>query len=218
MATMAMSLRVVVPPHPLIGHWLTVLRDASTPPPLYAAATKELGRWLTYEALRDWLPHRSVPVDTDLASTEGQVMDATVPILALPLCPDGLGLWDGAKTVLPAARVVHVHRGDELAGCRVEPRSGVLLFTAEVGTANPLLTLLTALQEQGVNGPRLRVITALCASAGLQRLGEAFPDLTMYTACIDPELTATGRISPGIGAVAERLFGAVPLDLSVPAA
>ena len=61
---MAMSLRVVVPPHPLIGHWLTMLRHRETPPALYATAMQELGRWLTYEALRDWLPHRREPIPT----------------------------------------------------------------------------------------------------------------------------------------------------------
>jgi hypothetical protein len=56
MATMAMTLRVVVPPHPLIGHWLSVLRDRHTPPaPLCHRHRNELGRWLTYEALRQWL-------------------------------------------------------------------------------------------------------------------------------------------------------------------
>ena len=40
---MAMSLRVVVPPHPLIGHWLTMLRHRDTPPALYATALQELG-------------------------------------------------------------------------------------------------------------------------------------------------------------------------------
>ena len=48
---MAMSLRVVVPPHPLIGHWLAMLRHRETPSALYATAMQELGRWLTYEAL-----------------------------------------------------------------------------------------------------------------------------------------------------------------------
>ena len=60
MPTMAMTLRVGVPPHPLIGHWLSVVRDRQTPPAIYASATAELGRWLTYEALRDWLPQRRV--------------------------------------------------------------------------------------------------------------------------------------------------------------
>ena len=92
MAGMAMSLRVVVPPHPLIAHWLTVLRDTGTPSPLFATAVLELGRWLSYEALRDWLPQRQVVVHTPLATSEGQVVDATAPLLAIPLLPAGLGL------------------------------------------------------------------------------------------------------------------------------
>ena len=44
---MSKALRVVVPPHPLIGHWLTLLRDRDTPSALFATAMAELGRWLT---------------------------------------------------------------------------------------------------------------------------------------------------------------------------
>lgn len=51
-------------PHPLIAHWLTVLRHAGTPPALYATGMEELGRWLSYEAVRDWLPHRRESVST----------------------------------------------------------------------------------------------------------------------------------------------------------
>ena len=47
---MAKTLRVVVPPHPLIAHWLTVLRHAGTPAALFATGMEELGRWLSYEA------------------------------------------------------------------------------------------------------------------------------------------------------------------------
>ena len=76
---MAKTLRVVVPPHPLIAHWLTVLRHQGTPAPLCRTAMEELGRWLTYEALRDWLPHRRDTVQTPLASTEGTVIEAGFP-------------------------------------------------------------------------------------------------------------------------------------------
>ena len=214
MATMAMTLRVVVPPHPLIGHWLSVLRDRRTPAPLYGTATAELGRWLTYEALRDWLPHRPISVETDRACCEGQVVDVSVPILAIPLCPEGLGLWDGANAVLPAARVQHLHCGQPLPLASIDSRSGVLVFAAEVGIDGELDALLAALRERGVSGPRLRVITALAASPGLKRLGETFADLTLYTACIDPELSADGCISPGIGQVSERLFGACLADMA----
>jgi uracil phosphoribosyltransferase len=216
MATMAMSLRVVVPPHPLIGHWLTVLRDQHTPQPLYATAMTELGRWLTYEAMRDWLPHRRVPLHTDLASTEGEVVDAGVALLALPILPAGLGLWNGAQSVLPAAGVAHllVRRDGSIEGLpeHIDERVGVLVFSGEVASGERLERLLTALASRGVQGRRLRLITALTASPGLKRLGEANPDLTLYTACIDAELNGEGRIVPGIGAVPARLFGTRQLD------
>jgi uracil phosphoribosyltransferase len=216
---MSMSLRVVVPPHPLIGHWLTVLRDAQTPPALYATAMAELGRWLTYEALRDWLPHRTVPVQTPLAATEGTVVDGTVPVLAVPLLRGGLGLWQGAQSVLPTATVAHVAL--EPAGpddllwsldClpqTIGGRVGVLLYAAEVGSGRELAAVLERLRERGVEGPRVRVITALSARPGLSLLADRFPELQLHCACIDADLDPQGRISPGIGDVVQRLFGSL---------
>ena len=113
---MPSSFRVVVPPHPLVAHWLTVLRDKQTPSPLFATAMKELGRWLTYEASRDWLPQRNITVETPLASCEGQVMDPTTPVLAILILRAGLGLWAGGQDVLPHARVAH------MAWCVMRPR------------------------------------------------------------------------------------------------
>jgi uracil phosphoribosyltransferase len=212
MATMAMTLRVVVPPHPLIGHWLSVLRDRQTPAPVYVTATNELGRWLTYEALRQWLPHRSVEVETDHGSTSGQVVDGTVPILACVLGTSALGLWDGARPVLPNTRVLHLDEKEPQLPQQLDSRSGVLIFSAEVASGASLERLLQALAERGLSGERVRVITTLVANPGLQRLAERFPDLTLHTACIDAEVDASGQIRPGIGRVRERLFAGPALD------
>ena len=221
MSTMAMALRVVVPPHPLIAHWLGVLRDRHTPNALYATATAELGRWLTYEALRDWLPHRRFPLETPLAPCEAQLVDATVPLLALPLLTAGLGLWQGAQTVLPSARVCHLwQRGGTIEGLEgaLDPRCGVLVFTAELADGAPLLDLLDGMAELGVTGDRLRVITALASGPGLHAVGERYGQLTVYAAGIDPDLSETGAITPGIGAVQERLFGGTVLETGAAAA
>lgn len=218
MATMGMTLRVVVPPHPLIGHWLSVLRSRHTPAAVYATATAELGRWLTYEAVRDWLPQRNTPIEGCLGATEGRVVDGEVPILALPVLTAGLGLWDGARAVLPAARVRHVDRLGTLLPAEIESRCGVLVFAPEVASGHSLLELLQQLRQRGVEGERLRVITALVASPGLKAIGEQFPSLTLYAGCIDPDLTGEGAIDPGIGAVAERLFGIPGNGAVVPAA
>ena len=165
MAGMSMSLRVVVPPHPLIEHWLTLLRDRQTPSPLFATAMGELGRWLTYEALRDWLPQRSVEVETPLERSEGRVIDPEVPLLAVPVLRGGLGLWDGARTVLPAARVAHVGLQAEGPG---EPahwylddlpeaigeRVGLLVFLPVLASGATAIAVLERLKALGVEGPR----------------------------------------------------------------
>lgn len=214
---MGMTLRVVVPPHPLIGHWLSVLRDGTTPPALYASAMGELGRWLTYEALRDWLPHRRLAITTPDGTAEGDVVDPAVPLLVVPMLRAGLGLWQGAQSVLPAARVAHV--GVNCASPEAAPDwyldalpapigegVGVLVFAPQVGSGATLAAVLERLQALGVGGKRLRVITALTASPGLKLLGERFPELTIYTACIDAEVNDAGRVVPGIGQPEVRLF------------
>jgi len=203
---MSNTLRVVVPPHPLIGHWLTLLRDRETPSALYTTAMMELGRWLTYEALRDWIPYQRVVVQTPLASTEGTVVDSSVPMLAVPLLRGGLALWDGARPVVPSAAVAHLGLGASLPD-QIPERAGVLVFAPQVASGTALLQVLEQLEARGVSGMRLRVITALTASPGLKQIGERYADLTLYTGCIDAELDAQGRILPGIGDVEERLYG-----------
>ena len=197
---MAMSLRVVVPPHPLIGHWLTMLRHRDTPPALYATGLQELGRWLTYEALRDWLPHRKERVPTIASETEGTVVEASVPLLAVPSLPCGLELWQGARSVLPDAALC-------LNGipAEIEANAGVILFVDQVTDGKVVLRQLQQLKEQGIDGRRVRLITALCASPGLKLLGEEIPDLTLHTACIDETLNEDGQVEPGIGDPLRRL-------------
>ncbi|WP_216902957.1 uracil phosphoribosyltransferase [Synechococcus sp. CCY 9618] len=215
---MSMSLRVVVPPHPLIGHWLTLLRDRSTPSPLFATAMAELGRWLTYEALRDWLPHRQVTVETPLGTCDGQVVDPEVPLLVIPVLRGGLGLWQGAQSVLPSARVAHVGLEADSPGhqphwflddlpAAIDPRCGVLVVLPALASGAILLALLERLQGLGVTGQRLRVITTLAAAPGLKVVGERHGDLTLYCSGIDAEIDGLNRIVPGFGDVSERLYG-----------
>jgi uracil phosphoribosyltransferase len=209
---MAMSLRVVVPPHPLIAHWLCVLRDPATPSPLVATAMAELGRWLTYEALRDWLPQRALQLETPNGPCEGQVVDASAPLLAVPCLPAGLGLWEGARGVLPAAALAPLSvSATELDSRwlpeRIGERVGVLVFIGQIASGRSLLRALELLRQLGVEGRRLRVVTTVAAAPGLQRLGETVPDLTLYCACIEAQLDGRGLPLPGIGDVEQRFTG-----------
>ncbi len=161
---------------------------------------EELGRWLSYEAMRDWLPHRKDLVKTPLSSTEGTVVETAVPLLAVPMVPGGLHLWEGARQVLPSAELC-------LGGLpgTIEAQAGVVMFLDQIRHGDELIDLLQRLDQLGVEAPRLRVITALSASPGLKRIGESYPEITIHTACIDADLDEQERILPGIGDPLQRL-------------
>tara|TARA_Y100001968_G_scaffold278767_1_gene274282 strand:- start:8288 stop:8899 length:612 start_codon:yes stop_codon:yes gene_type:complete len=195
-----MTLKIIVPPHPFIGHWLTMLRDASTPKALYSTGLEQLGKWLTYEALREWLPYRSQEVETDLGKTEGTIIETRVPLLVIPNLPGGLALWQGAKELLPNATLC-------LGGIPndIEINSGLIIYMDEITTGDLLLKELIQLKEQEIDSKRIRIISALVSNPGLKKIGESFSDLTIYSACIDPEITKEGNIYPGIGKPALRI-------------
>ncbi len=197
---MTMTLRVVVPPHPLIAHWLTMLRNATTPAPLYATGLEELGRWLSYEAIRDWLPHRDEEVKTPETNTKGTVIEYSVPLLAIPIKQGGFELWQGARKVLPNPFLCIDGVPDS-----IEANAGVVIFISQIASAKKLLETLKLLKAQNVESRRIRVITAIASSPGLKNLGESIPDLTIYTACIDPELSQNETVIPGIGNPSLRL-------------
>ena len=125
---MAMTLHVVIPPHPLIGHWLSILRIDTTPPAIYATALEQLGKWLTYEALRDWIPNSKTKIQTERGIVEGVLIKTDIPILVIPNLPGGLQMWQGAREILPNAKLC-------LGGVPkiIEDHAGIIIYFSFVG-------------------------------------------------------------------------------------
>ena len=140
-----MSLKIIVPPHPLIAHWLTMLREKETPAPIYATGLAQLGKWLTYEAIREWLPYRKQDIETTQGTTEGTIIEARVPLLAIPNFPAGLELWQGAREVLPNASLC-------LGGIphTIEKNAGVIIYKDQITTGGSVLKDLYLLKENNV--------------------------------------------------------------------
>lgn len=77
---------VYVPPHPLVKHWLAVVRNSMSPTPVFRKSMAELGRILIYEAVRDWLPTVDMDVPTPMGIAEGTVVDPSKPVKACARC------------------------------------------------------------------------------------------------------------------------------------
>ena len=215
---MAPQLRVYVPPHPLIKHWLGVARDAATPPPLFKSAMIELGRWLTYEAIRDWLPTEELMVQTPLASCAATMVNPDVPLVVVPILRAGLALLEGAQTLLPLASVYHLGlvRNEQTLepSCYLNklphqfaPQTRVLITEPMLATGGTIMLTMAELAKRGVDPALTRIISVVAAPPALQKLGTNYPSLTIYTAIIDEDLNQQGYIVPGLGDAGDRAFG-----------
>lgn len=215
---MTLQLRVYVPPHPLIKHWLGVARDAATPSVLFKSAMTELGRWLTYEAVRDWLPTEETTVQTPLAPCPATLINPEVPVAVVPILRAGLALLEGAQAVLPLASVYHLGlMRDEktlLPICylnklpeRFVPQTRVLIPEPMLATGGSIMAAMAELQERGADPGLTRIISVVAARPALQKLSAAYPGLVIYTATIDEAVNSQGFIVPGLGDAGDRTFG-----------
>ncbi|GAX43840.1 uracil phosphoribosyltransferase [Tolypothrix sp. NIES-4075] len=215
---MTLQLRIYVPPHPLIKHWLAVARDAATPSVLFRSAMTELGRWLTYEAAREWLPTQETTVKSPLASCPATLIDPEMPIAVVPILRAGLGLLEGAQTLLPLASIYHLGlvRNEETLQpeCylnrlpeKFDPQTRVLITDPMLATGGSIMAAMAELTRRGVDPTLTRIVCVVAAPPALQKLSAAYPGLIIYTATIDETVNNQGYIVPGLGDAGDRIFG-----------
>ncbi len=215
---MTLQLRVYVPPHPLIKHWLGVARDAATPSALFRSAMSELGRWLTYEAIREWLPTIETTVETPLSPCPATFINPEVPIVVVPILRAGLALLDGAQAILPLASIYHLGlvRNEETleASCylnrlpdQINSETRVLITDPMLATGGTTIAAMEELTKRGVDPAFVRIVAVVAAPPALQKLSVAYPSLNIYTAAIDEGLNEKGFIVPGLGDAGDRTFG-----------
>jgi uracil phosphoribosyltransferase len=215
---MASQLRIYVPPHPLIKHWLAVARDQATPVVLFRAAMTELGRWLTYEAMRDWLPLLETTVQTPLSPCAAYLIDPETPLAVVPILRAGLALLDGAQTVLPLATTYHlgIMRDEQTLEphCYLNklpeqfaPQTRILISEPMLATGGSIMAAMTELTKRGADPGLMRIISVVAAPLALQKLSAAYPTLQIYTATLDEGLNHQGFIVPGLGDAGDRAFG-----------
>ena len=215
---MTLQLRVYVPPHPLIKHWLGVARDAGTPSALFRTAMTELGRWLTYEAVRDWLPTTDTTVQTPLAPCPATFINTEIPVVVVPILRAGLSLLDGAQSLLPLSSIYHLGIVRDEATLqpkcylnkfpeRFDPRTRVVITEPMLATGGTMTIAMDELTARGVDPANVRVVSVVAAHAALQKLSVTYPSLTIFTAAIDETLNEQGYIVPGLGDAGDRTFG-----------
>ncbi|XP_031254000.1 uracil phosphoribosyltransferase-like [Pistacia vera] len=209
---------VFVPPHPLIKHWVSVLRNEQTPSPIFRNAMAELGRLLIYEASRDWLPTVTGEIQSPMGVASVEFVDPREPVAVVPILRAGLALAEHATSILPATKTFHlgISRDEETLQPTIylnklpekfPEGSRVFVVDPMLATGGTIVASVNLLKERGVENKQIRVISAVAAPPALQKLSEKFPGLYVYTGIIDPTVNDKGFIVPGLGDAGDRSFG-----------
>jgi uracil phosphoribosyltransferase len=215
---MTLQLRVYVPEHPLIKHWLAVARDVNTPSILFRSAMAELGRWLAYEASRNWLPTIETTIQTPITQCSGTFVNPEVPLGIVPIMRAGLALLEQVQQVMPLAAVYHL--GLARNESSLEPscylnklpesfaeETRIVILEPMLATGGSIMMAMKEVTSRGVKPDFVRIISIVAAPPALRQLSENYPGLEVYTAMIDEGLNSKGYIVPGLGDAGDRAFG-----------
>ncbi len=208
-----MSDNLVVIDHPLVQHKLTLMREKNTPSATFRLLLREISLLLGYEVLRD-LPLTTKSIDTPLQEMDAPVLKGK-KLVFVSILRAGNGLLDGLLDLVPSARVGHIglYRDPETLQAieyylklpeDMESRICIVVDPM-LATSNSASAAITRLKQVGAQN--IRMVCLLAAPEGVKALGEAHPDVKVYTGALDSHLNDHGYIVPGLGDAGDRMFG-----------
>lgn len=198
--------------HPLIAEELTRLRDPACPSPEFRQRVRRIAS-LMVPAVTANLETAVVPCNTPLEITSG--VRVSRGIILVPILRAGLGFLDGFLDLIPQASVAHVGVARNEQTLLPEPyylkhppaleEHEIIILDPMLATGGSAIEAVRSLREAGAR--HLRFACLVAAPEGVSALQQAFPDLAIYTACLDRCLNDRGYILPGLGDAGDRLFG-----------
>ncbi|MGE5090728.1 MAG: uracil phosphoribosyltransferase [Bacillota bacterium] len=199
--------------HPLIQHKLTILRDRRTTTRDFKQLVNEIATLMAYEVTKD-LPTEPVTIDTPLETMEGRQVSGK-KLTLVPILRAGLGMVEGIAQLIPSARVGHIglyREHDTLKPVDYyfkipadEIERDFFILDPMLATGGSGVAAVSALKHAGAR--RIRFLCLVAAPEGVQRMLDAHPDVPIFAAALDRQLSPVGYILPGLGDAGDRLFG-----------
>ncbi|WNG85279.1 uracil phosphoribosyltransferase [Mycobacterium sp. ITM-2016-00317] len=199
--------------HPLVQHKITLMRQKDLSTNSFRRLAHEVSALMAYEVLRDLALHE-IEVHTPMETTTGNVVDGK-KLVFVSVLRAGTGLLEGLLEVAPSARVGHI-------GLYRDPKTlvaveyyfkmpgdlqerDVIVLDPLLATGNSAIAAVDRLREYRPKS--IKFVCLLTCPEGIAAMNQAHPEVPIYTAAVDRELDANGYILPGLGDVADRIFG-----------
>jgi len=199
--------------HPLIQHKISLMRDNNTGSKEFRELTAEVALLMTYEATRD-LPLREVEIKTPVALAKTNVITGR-KVALIPILRAGLGMVEGAVSLIPAAKVGHIgicrsqdSKSVEEYYCKLPfdiKERDVIVMDLMLASGNCASAAIAKIKETGAN--RIKFISVIACPEGVKKLQENHPDVEVYAGALDEGLNDDLYIVPGFGDGGDRIFG-----------
>ncbi|MEX0798079.1 MAG: uracil phosphoribosyltransferase [Bacteriovoracaceae bacterium] len=197
--------------HPVLQHKLAMLRDKNTHGIGFRGLMNELGKFLAYEASRDF-ETVDFAVETPITNAVGK-KPRQYPIV-VSIMRAGNGMLDGVLETLPHASAGHIgiYR-DKFIKNTVEyyfklpaqsKGKNVLLLDPMLATADTAIASVDRLKQYEVG--KITLLCVLASPEGLERLSHFHPDVEVVCLSVEEGLNEQGYLLPGLGDAGDRLY------------
>lgn len=197
--------------HPLVQHYLTILRDHRTQAAEFRRCCRGITGVIMVEAARS-LRLDSVDVSTPLEITQGARLSAGV--VFVPILRAGLGMLDPAMSVIPGSSVGYIGlERDEItaeASCYyakmpdLSSSSQVFVLDPMLATGGSAAQCVEQIKAHGAQ--RVCMVCIIAAPEGVALFKKEHPDVPVVAGKIDRQLNEKKYILPGLGDFGDRLF------------
>lgn len=202
----------------LITQWMSEIRDIEIQSDRmrFRRNMERVGEVIAYEISKT-LPFCTRKVITPLGEKECTVFDNNHPVLAtilragVPLHQGMLNYFDQADSAFVAAYRKHHKDGSfeiEQHYVTCPDLTGRVLMIADpmLATGASLLQAMEELVSYG-QPSKIIIVCAIASAVGIENILRQYPDLDIWTAAIDEEITGKGYIVPGLGDAGDLAFG-----------
>ncbi|TDL29613.1 PRTase-like protein, partial [Rickenella mellea] len=208
-----MSGKLTVVSHPLVNAQLSQLRQTTASSKQFRDGIRQISYFLGIESSRT-LDEISFEGTTPVGPFTGKAIKPRIGLT--PILRAGLGMTEAMLDLFPTAHVYHIGLFREKISLQpVEYYSKLptvptvdlcYLLDPLVATGGTACAALQMLVDWGLPVSNIKLLAVLGSETGLQRVRAEFPDIDIWVASVDPELTADGLIKPGLGDTGDRLF------------
>ena len=205
--------KVVVMDHPLIEQKIGIIRRKETGTKDFRQNISEIAMLIGYEATKD-LKLEEVEIETPICKTTVKQLKGK-KLALVPILRAGLGMVDGMRSLIPAAKVGHIglYRDPETVKpieyyCKlpadIEERE-VIVLDPMLATGGSAIDAISQIKKRGPKS--IKFMGIIAAPEGLDALCKAHPDIDIFCAALDEKLNDHGYILPGLGDAGDRIFG-----------